>query len=134
MLRLSRSQSQAPLLFDRENLIADIVEYLDEYDPQIVSAYPQGYLNGIVNESLKIAFSFQLYDIVHLRVFTRLRWEISAGFFKQVKINEVLSDKNITEEDKFSRLLSPEFDDAWEEAQIYDGPDEWRGYLWENKE
>ncbi|MBT0957863.1 hypothetical protein IV417_10715 [Alphaproteobacteria bacterium KMM 3653] len=130
-MKLRRSQIEQPLLADRAALVEDIIEHLEECLPKVVAAYPLGYLQGIVNESIKIALDFNITDTVYLRMFTDLRWRIAPGWYKQPQINAVLADRATSAEARFDILMTPRFDSAWEEACDYEGPQEWRGHLWE---
>lgn len=129
MLKFTQQQIHGPVLVNRQKLINDIENHLQEYCPEIVSAYPRGYLWSILNESIKIAFSFRIDDVHSMRLFARLRWDIAPGFYKQPDIARVLAQTERSAEERFDQLTQPAFDAAWDEAQAFDGPHEWRGEI-----
>jgi hypothetical protein len=129
--KLTRRQIEASLLADRPALIEDIIAHLAEYQPQVVRAYPRGYLQGIVGESINEALAFGLDDVETLRVFVDLRWRISAGYFREPRIRAVLGDASLPPQNRFEMLGKDTFDSAWEAAELLDGPEHWRGPLWD---
>lgn len=126
MLRLTRKQAQAMVLFDRDALIADLSEYLEARHPGPVRALPPGLLNSILNETLKIAFAFQIYDIAHLRFIADLRWTIAPGYFRQPNILALLNHPERDEAARIEDLTAPEMDKAWANARRYRDHREWR--------
>lgn len=128
----TKKQMGAPILKDRSALIADVVEHLHETTPHVIKAYPPGYLLGIINESLNIAVDeLCIDDVVYLRLFVDLRWRIAAGWFRQPAINAVLSDTTQSTEHRFATITGEAFDACWDEAEALDGPEEWRGHLYD---
>lgn len=129
MLKFTKQQVHGPLLADRPRLIADIIEHLDTFTPEVVTAYPPGYLRGIVNEGIKLGFSFGIDDVHSMRLFVRLRWDMAPGFYKEPRINAVLSQTNRPADERFDQLATSQFDAAWLDSMAFDGPGEWRGEI-----
>ena len=134
MLRIRKAQLDGMVLNRREMLIKDIEEHLAEYRPDLASAYPRPYLLWAINDSIEIASQFRIDDVFSMRLFVRLRWDIAPGFYKQPQIARVLSQERRTAEDRFEELASEWFAEAWEEAQKFDDPEEWRTRFWRDEE
>lgn len=130
MLRIRRDQLNRMLLANRELLNRDIEEHLTEYRPHILAAYPRPYLRWVINDSLDIGLGLGIDDVTMLRVFVQLRWDIAPGFFKQPEIARVLANRELTAEQRFEKLATEPYADAWAEAERYDRPEEWRARFW----
>jgi hypothetical protein len=130
-MKLTRAQMEASLLRDEDALVADVVEYFEEMRPHIIAAYPPGYLIAILRESVRLAIAHNMTDVEHIRLFVDLRWEIAAGWFREPDLNEVLMRKGLTPERRFEVLTGSKYDAAWDRAEALDGPEEWRGPLWQ---
>lgn len=126
MLRLSHRQSQAPILLDRQKLIDEIDGYICERHANPTTVIPKGLRHALINESVKIAFAFRIYDVEHLQFFTGLRFEIAPGFFRQPEILAVLSNPETDEDTKLDNLLSADLERAWQQAEDSRDPDDWK--------
>ena len=116
VLRFSRRQSEAPLLFDRQALIEDIELHLTERFPLVVGAMPRGALQARINDSIRLALWFRIGQVAHLRFFTALRWDLGAGFYRQPEIWRLLSDFTRSEEERMEALGAPELEPALQAA------------------
>jgi hypothetical protein len=112
VLRFSRRQAEAPLLFDRQALIIDIEEHLAERFPAMVAVMPRGALWARINDSIRLAMWFRIGEVSHLRFFTALRWDIAPGFYREPRIWAVLVNPARGEEERLAALG----DDAMEPA------------------
>jgi len=123
----------AMVLANRPLLIHDIKEYFEEYRPDISPCYPQSYFNWIIDDSINIATQFNIDDAYSMRLFVRLRWDISPGFYKQPQIANVLKQTNRTAENRFNELATADFSEAWNQAEQLNDPNEWRVRFWEKE-
>ena len=112
VLRFSRRQAEAPLLFDRHALIVDIEEHLAERFPAMVAVMPRGALWARINDSIRLALWFRVGEVSHLRFFTALRWDIAPGFYREPRIWAILADPARDETQRMEALG----DDAMEAA------------------
>jgi hypothetical protein len=131
MLIINRAQKHSMVLNIRGLLFKDIKEHLAEYRPDLFQIYPKPYLLWAINDSIDIASSFNIDDVYSMRLFVRLRWDIAPGFYKQAQIEKVLMQTTRTAEDRFNELATDNFAEAWEEAQKFNNPREWRTRFWE---
>ena len=129
--KISKKQIDERFLKDRQALIEDVEEHLKRNLPGVAEAYPRGYLWSIINESINIAQKFDITDIENLRMFVDLRWRVAPSYFKEPRIHEVLSATHLTAEQKFEVLVTDPYEDAWDAAEKFDGPDEWRGFMYQ---
>lgn len=130
MLTLRRDQINTMVLANRPLLIQDIEDYLSEFRPHIVAAYPRPYLRWVINDAVDIALGLGIDDVRMLRVFVRLRWDIAPGFYKQPDLAAVLADRARSPVERFATLATDAYADAWTDAERYDGPQEWRERFW----
>lgn len=132
MLTIRQAHLHGMVLNRRQLLINDIEEHLAECRPNLKSIYPRPYLLWVIEDSIGIASRFKIDDVYSMRLFVRLRWEISPGFYKQPQIEGVLNQTDRTADDRFNELLTDRFSEAWEDALKFSGPNEWRSRFWEN--
>ncbi|MGR4862751.1 hypothetical protein [Caulobacter sp. LARHSG274] len=125
MLRFTKQQSQAPLLFDRQALILDVEEHLAERFPQMTAEVPRGYLWALINESIRIALWMRIYDVEHIRFFCALRWEFAPGFYREPRLWKVLVDFARSEAERMDALGEPRMEDAWQAAIAARSVDHW---------
>ena len=130
-MKLTRKQMGASLMRNEDDLVADIVEYLAEMRPQVVQAYPPGYFIALIRESVRLGARHNMTDVEHMRVFVDLRWQVSAGWFREPAIAEVLLRPGLSPERRFAILTGPDYDEIWERAAARDTPADWRGDYWE---
>ena len=130
MLIIRKAQLHSMVLGQRDMLIRDIEEHLAECRPELLTIYPRPYLLWVIDDSIEIASRFRIDDTFSLRLFVRLRWEIAPGYYKQADIAHVLSQVQSSAEDRFKELATERYQEAWEAAQQFDAPDEWRARLW----
>jgi hypothetical protein len=133
VLRIRAAQIEAILLGNRTTLIADLEAFLARCCPHVVRAYPRPYLRWVIGDGLDIALRMGLDDVHVLRVFTRLRWDIAPGFYKQPAIAAVLGDVALAPAERLARLATDEFAAAWDEARRFDSPAEWRARFWQDE-
>jgi hypothetical protein len=133
MLKFEKDQLHGPVMADRQLLLEDVVKHLMEELPAVVDAYPKGYFLSVVNDSIDIALRHGIDDVFSVRLFVRLRWDISPGFYKQPKIAEVLAQTFRSAEERFDELTTPDYDQAWQDALQFSGPEEWRGDAWRSE-
>jgi len=127
-MRVKQSFIDAPVVGDDEALTADVIGHLEQFLPEVLTAYPPGYLVALIRHSAIFARDhFGLNEVAAIRLFVRLRWEISPGFYKEPTIAAVLADRALRPMDRFDRLLAPEHEAVWLEAAGFDGPAYWRG-------
>jgi len=124
-LCLTHQQAQAPVLFDRQQLIDEIESTLRETNRQAVGAFPPGLVKSIINETVKMCFVWHIYQVENLTFLTLLRWEISPGYFRQGTINQILMDRSLSEDEKMLRLTDDSLEPAWQQAENFRGPQEW---------
>lgn len=130
-MKFTDAQFEAPILADEDELVADILEHLREYQPYVIEAYPPGYLIGIIRDSISIARSFGVTDVIGIRTFTDLRWSMAAGWFHEPTLRSVMLDPALTSTQKFDRLIEEDMEDAWVAAEEnFDRPEDWRAHLW----
>jgi uncharacterized protein YfaA (DUF2138 family) len=125
VLTFSRRQSEAPLLFDRQALIEDMMQHLAERFPAMVAVMPRGALQARINDSIRIALSFRIGDVAHLRFFTALRWDLAPGFYRQPAIRTVLADLNRSERARMEALGAPDMEPALQAAIAASNPAHW---------
>jgi hypothetical protein len=104
VLKFSRRQAEAPLLFDRQALILDIEEHLAERFPSMVATMPRGALWARINDSVRLAMRFRIGEVAHLRFFTALRWDIAPGFYREPRIWKILADVARDENERIEAL------------------------------
>lgn len=125
VLRFSRRQAEAPLLFDRQALIVDIEEHLAERFPAMVAVMPRGALWARINDSIRLALWFRVGEVSHLRFFTALRWDIAPGFYREPRIWAILADPARDETQRMEALGNDGMEDALQAAIAGANPAHW---------
>lgn len=133
MLVIRFAQVNAIVLGNRQLLVNDIESFIVDYCPDAAGAYPRPYLRWVIDDSIELALGMGIDDVYMLRVFVRLRWDIAPGFYKQPAIAALLRDSTLTPAQRFAKLATDDFADAWEEACRFDSPAEWRVRFWEDE-
>ena len=121
----SKEQLEYPILSNRPLLIDHIEEYLRESYDTRMNCYPKGFLYSMIDHGIELAFSYRLFDLEHVRLFSELRWEIAPGFHRQPDIHAVLSDDVLSSKAKFNYMTEDRFTNAWMKAMEYDDSNEW---------
>lgn len=116
MLTFSKQQAQAPLLMNRQALINDVEEHLASRFPAMVEILPRGYLWALINESIRIAFWFRIFDVANIRFFCALRWEFGPGFYREPPLWAVLVDFRSHEATRMEALGEARLEGAWQAA------------------
>ena len=129
-LIFSAEQMNRPLLANRSRLEADLLQHLLALRPALFEAYPVPYLHWVVQDTLDIAATFGLDDVVALRVFLQLRFDIAPGFWREPSIADVLGRRALAPMARWQRLSEEPFGDAWLRAAQYQGAGEWRERFW----
>ncbi|NJO56252.1 MAG: hypothetical protein HC834_07795 [Rhodospirillales bacterium] len=125
VLKFSRRQGEAPLLFDRQALIGDIAQHLAERFPAMVAVMPRGALQARINNSIRIALWFRIGEVAHLRFLTALRWDLAPGFYRQPEIWKLLADVGLTESARMEALGAPDMEPALQAAIAASDPAHW---------
>lgn len=127
-MKMSQTLIDAPIVSGDGTLTADVFTHLQEHLPEVVRAYPPGYLLGLVRHSACLARDrFELTELAAIRLFVRLRWEIAPGFYFHPVIAQVLGDRSLRPMQRFDALTHPSNEHVWLEAMAHDGPEYWRG-------
>jgi hypothetical protein len=126
MFKITKAQLHGIVLNQHELLLQDIEAHLAQYRPELMLLHPRPYLLGLIRDSIKLASRFNIDDVFSMRLFVRLRWDIAPGFYRQPQIARVLSWEGRTAEDRFKELATERYAQAWEEAQKFNAPQEWR--------
>lgn len=119
---------------DRNLLFKDIIEYFEESLPTIIQAYPIGYFNWLIDDSIFIAEQFSIDDVYSMRLFIQLRWDIAPGFYKQPSLAQILNKTKLSAEQRFEILATDDYADAWTEAKKITGDKEWRERFWDEQQ
>ena len=127
-MKVSQRFIDAKVVQDDTALTADVLEHLGGHLPEVLKAYPHGYLVALVRHSATFARDhFGLDELAAIRLFVRLRWEIVPGFYKEPSIAAALADRQRRPMERFESLLTAEMEHVWLDATQYDGPAYWRG-------
>ncbi|SFP21769.1 DUF4123 domain-containing protein [Enterovibrio norvegicus] len=111
----SEEQLQFPLLTHRDELIDDLIEYLEYEEIDSIHFYPKGFLRAMINQGIEHCFHYSILDLAHIRLFINIMWTINPQFHLQPIIHHVLSE-SVPTETKFDTLLSDEFEETWVRA------------------
>ncbi|WP_325895188.1 DUF4123 domain-containing protein [Grimontia sp. NTOU-MAR1] len=120
----TEEQLQYPLFAHRDELIDDLIEYLEYEEVETVRFYPKGFVRAMVNQGIEHCFTYKVLDLIHMRLFINLMWTINPQFHLQPSIHQVLSQSSSTEE-KFDTLLSDDFEEVWIRAGAEKYKDWW---------
>lgn len=126
MLNFSKRQAQAPLLMDRQALVEDLDEWLSERLPSAMAAVPQGTRWSLHNETARLCFRLQIYDVEHLRFLAEMRWTMAPGFYREPRLWAVLADTARPEHERMDALAAPALGEAWDAAVAVADPAHWQ--------
>ena len=132
MLQFSKDRQHALVIQNRPALVVDVLKHFVSFKPDLVKVYPPAYFVALVDASIVIAETFRIDSVFSIRLFARLRWDVAPGFYREPRINAVLARKDQPADDRFSRLESSAYDEAWANATSFNGPHEWRAFLGED--
>lgn len=125
MLKFSKRQAEAPLLFDRQALIEHLEEYLAERHSSAIAAMPRGMLWAVLNETIRMAFWLRIHDIEHIRFFATLRWEIAPGFYREPRLWRILAAIERDEAERMEALGDDALEEAWQAAIAASSAEHW---------
>lgn len=130
-MKVTLDQLEKPVLEDPDRLVADLLGHLETFHPHVVKAHPRGYLMMILHDSVRIARSFDINDVFNIRIFVDLRWRVAAGWFKEPRLAQILSNQTLSADQKFEIMTKDHMEAAWETAVLdHDTAEDWRGHLW----
>jgi hypothetical protein len=125
VLTLTQAQLEAPVLFNRPKLIASTIEYLEEDFGEAMKVMPPSMLAQNINHGIDLAMSYRIFDVSHIQLFIDLMMRIAPGWHRQPSLADVLMRADISPDERFEIMLNPRYDDAWEDARMFNDPEEW---------
>ncbi|OLP42438.1 DUF4123 domain-containing protein [Rhizobium oryziradicis] len=126
MMRLTQSQIDGPLLYNRPALVAHVIETLDDEFRPSIEKIDQAPLYEMISHGIQLAmFSYAIHDVQHIELFIDFMFRIAPGWHKQPQLNKILIRRDITTEVKFDLLAADNMAKAWDDAERYDDAREW---------
>lgn len=126
MMRLTQSQIDGPLLYNRPALVAHIIENLDEDFEHAIADIDRQVLDQMMSHAISLAmFSYSIHDVEHIELFIDFMFRIAPGWHRQPALNKILSRPDLSTAQKFSSLTEDRMASAWDDAERYDDPREW---------
>ncbi len=127
LMTFTTAQLEAPVLFNRPKLIAEVREYVLETFGEALVDVPPKLLVHYINHGINLAIQYHLNDVTSVKAFVDLMMRIAPGWHRQKDLNRVLQRKDLAPDEKMRVVTSERYDKAWSEAATYDSADEWLG-------
>lgn len=125
LMTFTVAQLEAPVLFNRPKLIAEVREHVLEEFSEALADVPPKLLVQYINHGINLAIQYHLNDVTSIKTFVDLMMRIAPGWHRQKDINKVLLRKDLPPDEKLRVVTSERYDRAWSEAATYDSADEW---------
>ncbi len=125
MLRIRREQIAAFLPKNDRETVDFIIGHLKDESPELVDRIPEDGLREMVSNGVDRARKYGLNSLADLAGFVSIMFEIAPNFDEIPEIQNVLSNRKIPPEAKFSMLFEKELDEAWEKAAESYDPEAW---------
>ena len=125
LMTFTVAQLEAPVLFNRPKLIAEVREHVEEEFGEALVDVPPKLLVQYVNHGINLAIQYHLNDVTSITAFVDLMMRIAPGWHRQKDLNRVLQREDLPPDEKMREVTSERYDRAWSEAATYDNADEW---------
>ena len=116
MLKIQKEQLAAFLPKNEKEIIDFIIKHLQDESPELIDRIPEDGLREMVGNGIKRAEKYNLNSLADLTGFVSIMFEIAPNFDETPEFQNVLCDRNVSPETRFSLLFEPKFDEAWEKA------------------
>lgn len=129
-MQIRREQINAMAQSNRPLLRRDLATHLLQFRPHLFEIHPTPYLMVLIDDTIELALSFGMTDVLATRVFLQLRWDVAPGFYLQPDIAAALHRHGHEGMACWEWLARDEYGDAWLAAHEFDQPRHWRERLW----
>jgi len=125
MLNIRKNQLSYFLSKTEQEITKFIINHLKIESPELIDRIPEEGLIEMVRNGIKRARKYNLDSLADITGFVSIMFEIAPNFDEISKIHNLLCNKKISPETKFSMLFEKEFDEAWEKAANSYNSEKW---------